>query len=136
MHIDKKVSCKYKYTFIILLQLTSFLTNLTSSTHKHGPINHGLATPFLSYIVTDWTLANVGFHPRSHHLAIVQTRPSPPMLRFVDKVLARFNWANFNSQITWRKNVVMFVLPLVRHMFFWVIIILHLRLHWELVRLK
>jgi len=32
---------------------------------------------------------NAGFHPRSHHLVIVQTRPSPPMLGFVDKVLAR-----------------------------------------------
>jgi len=30
----------------------------------------------------------------------------------------------------------MFVLPLVRHVFFWVIIILHRCLHWGLVRLK
>ena len=52
---------------------------------------------------------NTGFHPRSHHLAIVQTRPSEPMLGFVDKF-------------------VMFVILLVRHMFFWVIIILHRRL--------
>ena len=37
-------------------------------------------------------------------MAIVQTRPSPPMLGFVDKF-------------------VMFVLLLVRHVFFWVIII-------------
>ena len=44
-----------------------------------------------------------------HHLAIVQTRPCPPMLGFVDKF-------------------VMFVLLLVRHVFFWVIIILHRRL--------
>ena len=72
---------------------------------------------------------NAGFQPRSHHLAIVQTRPSPLMLRLVDKVLARFNCASFNSHITWRKNCVMFVLPLVRHVFFWVFIILHRLLH-------
>jgi len=29
---------------------------------------------------------NAVYHPRSQHLAIVQTRPSPPMLGFVDKV--------------------------------------------------
>ena len=45
---------------------------------------------------------NTGFHPRSHHLAILQSRASPAMLGFVDKVLARFNWAIFNSHITWR----------------------------------
>ena len=34
------------------------------------------------------------------------------MLGFVDKVLAPFNGAIFNSHITLRKNFVMFVLPL------------------------
>ena len=61
---------------------------------------------------------NTGFHPSSHHLAIIQTWPSPPMLGFVDKVLTCFNCAIFYSHITWRKNRVMFVLPLVRHVFF------------------
>ena len=51
-----------------------------------------------------WSLQNTGFCPRSHHLAIVQTRPSPPMLGFIAKVLACFNCAIFNSHITWRKN--------------------------------
>jgi len=41
---------------------------------------------------------NGGFHPRSHHLAIVQTRSSPPMLGFVYKVLARFDCAIYNSR--------------------------------------
>ena len=40
------------------------------------------------------------------------------MLGFVDKGLARINCAIFNSHITWRKNFVMFVLPLVRLVFF------------------
>jgi len=52
------------------------------------------------------------------------------MLGFVDKVLARFHCPIFDSHIARRKNFAMFVLPLVRHMFFWVIIILHRRLHW------
>ena len=47
----------------------------------------------------------MGFPPRSHHLAIVQTWPSPPMLGFVDNVLAHFNCAIFNSHITWRKKL-------------------------------
>ena len=47
---------------------------------------------------------NAGFHPRSHHFAIGQTRPSPKMLGFINKVLACFNCAIFNSHITWRKN--------------------------------
>jgi len=47
---------------------------------------------------------NAGFHPRSHHLAIVQTRPYPPMLGFVDKGLARFNCVIFNSHITGRNT--------------------------------
>ena len=70
----------------------------------HGPINDGLATPSLSYIITLERSQNAGFHPRSHHLAIVQTRPSPPRLGFVDKVLASYNCAIFNSHITWRKK--------------------------------
>ena len=101
----------------------------------HGPINHGLSTPFLSYILSySERSQNAGFHPRSHHLAI--ERPSPSVLRLVDKVVARFNCAIFNSHITGRKSFVTFVLPLERHVFFWVIIILHRRLHWRLVRLK
>jgi len=58
------------------------------------------------------------------------------MLQFVDKVLARFTCANFNSHITWRKKIIMFVQPLVRQVFFWVIIILHRQLHRGLVPLK
>ena len=37
---------------------------------------------------------------KKYHLAIVQTQPFPPMLGFVDKALARFNCALFNSHIT------------------------------------
>ena len=48
---------------------------------------------------------NAGFHSRSHHLAIIQTQPSPPMLGFVDNVLVRFNCAIFISHITWRKKI-------------------------------
>jgi len=33
----------------------------------HGPINDGLATPFLSYREHSERLQNAGFHPRSHH---------------------------------------------------------------------
>ena len=33
---------------------------------------------------------NAGFHPRSYHLAIVQTPPSPPMLGFVDNLIVLF----------------------------------------------
>ena len=98
----------------------------------HGPIHHGLATPFLSYRVTLIACKTRDF---IRDLIMVQTRPSPPMLGFVYKVLARFNCAIFNSHITWRKNFLMFVLPLLRHVFFWVIIILH-RLYWGLVQLK
>ena len=58
------------------------------------------------------------------------------MLRCVDKVLTRFNCAIFNSHITWWNFFVMFVLPLVTHVFFWIIIILHRRLHRGLVWLK
>ena len=56
--------------------------------YNQVPINLGLATPFLSYSERS---QNAEFH-----LAIVQTRPSPPMVGFVDKVLARFNCAIFN----------------------------------------
>ena len=98
-------------------------------TKTNGPINHGLATPFLSYSYPERS-QNAGFHPRSHHsLAIVQTRPSPPMLGFLDKVLVRFNCAIFNLHSTWRKHFVTCLLPVVRHVFFWVIIIVHRRLH-------
>ena len=58
-----------------------------------------------------------------------------PMLGFVDKVLASFNCAIFLFTNYFVKNFVMFVLPLVRHVFFWVIIILHRRLHCGLDRL-
>jgi len=51
------------------------------------------------------------------------------MLGFLDKVLVRFNCAIFNLHNTWRKHFVTCLLPLVRHVFFWVIIILHRRLH-------
>jgi len=94
------------------------------SLYIHGPINHGLSTPFLSHRVT--------LNARKiRDLIIWQSYKLGPLHQngFVDKVLARFNCAFFNSHITWRKNFVMFVLPLVRHMFFWVIIILHRCLH-------
>ena len=55
---------------------------------------------------------NAGFHPRSHHLAIEQTRPSPSMLGFVDEVLTCFNCDIFDSHIPWRKKFVIFVLVL------------------------
>ena len=75
----------------------------------HGPLNHGLATPFISYRVILWILAKHVIYSRSHHLAIVQTRSSPSMLVFVNKF-------------------VKFVTILVEHVFFWVIIILQRRL--------
>ena len=56
-----------------------------------------------------WILAKHRIYSRSHYLSIVQTQPSPPMLGLVDKIF-------------------MLVLLLVRHVFFWVIIILHRRL--------
>ena len=81
----------------------------------HGPINHWLTTPFLSYRVT---------------LNARKTRDFNRDLIIRQYILARFNCAIFNSHITWRKNFVMFVLPLVRHVFFLGNYILHRRLHW------
>ena len=69
----------------------------------HRPINHWLTTPFLSYKVT---------------LNARKTRDFIRDLIIRQYILARFNCAIFNSHITWRKNFVMFVLPLVRHVFF------------------
>ena len=86
----------------------------------HRPIKHGLASPFLSYRVTLYARKTGDF---------IRDLQTPPMLGFVDKVLARFNCAIFNSHITWRKNFVIFVLPLVRQVFIWVIIISRRRLH-------
>ena len=77
---------------------------------SHGPIHHGLATPFLSYRVTLNARKTRDF---IRDLIIWQSYklgPTPPMLGFVDKF-------------------VMIVLLLVRHVLFWVIIFLHRRLH-------
>ena len=47
-----------------------------------------------------------------------------------NKVLALFNCAILIHTLhRQKKRLVIFVLPLVRHVFFWVIIILHRRLH-------
>ena len=51
---------------------------------------------------------NAGFHPRSHYLAMVQTRPFPPMLGLVGKVIARFNCAIFNSHIIGKHRALTF----------------------------
>ena len=95
-----------------------------------------MATPLVSYRVTLNVRKTRDFIRELIIWQSYKLGPLREMLGFVDKVLARFNCVNFNSHISWRKNFVMFVLPLVRHVFFWVIIILHCRLHWGLVRLK
>ena len=45
-------------------------------------------------------LAKRGISSEISSLVIIPTRPSPPMLGFADKVLARNNCAIFNSHIT------------------------------------
>jgi len=91
---------------IILYKLRAFnSTLLFRLTICLGPIHHGLATPFLSHRVTLNARKTRDFIRDFHHLAIEQTRPSPPMLGFVDKVLARFNCAIFNSHITMKKTL-------------------------------
>ena len=112
----QKGLCSGVLTITANLLKTSYFYD---SVLDYGPINHGLATSFLSQSYSERS-QNAKFHPISHHLAIIQTRPSPPILGFVDKVLARFNYTFFNSHITGRKNFVMFVISLLRHMFFWV----------------
>ena len=82
----------HKYTYFWLsITANSILKNVT---YVHGPINHGLATPFLSYRVTLSARKTRDF---IRDVIIVQTPLSPPMLGFVDKVLARFNCSSLNS---------------------------------------
>jgi len=48
---------------------------------------------------------------------IIWQSPSPLMLGFVEKVLARVNWAILIHTLPGEKKIVMFVLPIVRHTF-------------------
>ena len=111
--------------------LMGFKLTLERHPLNHGPTNHGLATPFLSYRVTLNSHKTQDF---IWYLIIWQAyKLSPPHRRFHSYKV--FICAIFNSHITWWFFLVIFVLPLVRQ-FFWVIIILHRRLHWGLVLLK
>ena len=114
------IHCKNNADSFPFLSFLSFLTFLSVfllcfllykynyalyTIYQHRPINHGLVTPFISYRVT----LNSRKTQDLFEISLFGNRTNSalsPMLGFIDKF-------------------VMFVLLLVRHMFFWVIIILH-----------
>ena len=82
---------------------------------NHGPINHGLATPFISYRVTLNARKTRDF---IRYLIILQSYKLGPLRQCSDsQIRCQHARPIFSSHITWRKNFVMCVLPLVRHVF-------------------
>ena len=87
---------------------------------KHGPINHGLATPFLSYRVT--------LNAFIRDLFIWQSYKFGPLCQCSDlQIRCQHALIGLFLIHTLPGELCKVVLPLVRHVFYQVIIILHRR---------